>query len=124
MKAMTPVISKSGLRLDVETGEWIAPKLWKHEKFGVGQLVDAIISDNKLWVFVLDFGDEGRRKIRQDKVTAYGVSAVRMKMGKTMQPVKIEEEEEDLLGPDKKIVPNGPPKRRLSVEEQLRRLRE
>ena len=120
---MLPRFSSAWPRVDVETGEYIAPKLWKHERFGVGQLVDAILSDGKMWVIVLDFGEDGRRNIRQDKLTPYGVSAVRMKMGKSLQPIKIEEPDPELLEPDRVIVV-GPPKRRLPVEEQLRRLRE
>ncbi len=122
MKAMTPSISVAGLRYDIATGEWIAPKLWKHEKFGIGQLIDAIISDNEMWIIVLDFGEEGRRKIRQDKLEPYGGS-VRMKMGKSMQPIKIEEPDPELLKPDRVVVV-GPPRRILTPEEMLRRLRE
>lgn len=120
----TPTINVSGFRLDTETGEWLAPKLWKHEKFGIGQMVDAIISDNEVWVIVVNFGEDQPRKIRQDKLQPYG-GVLRMKLGASMQPIKIEEPDPELLEPKRKFTPSMQPRtRRLSDEEILRRLRE
>lgn len=83
-------INIKGMRLSLDVkNHWIGPKLWKHEKFGIGQMIDATLT-GELWVIHLNFGEHGIKKIRQDKLTPYSGQTV-FRSGKTVTK-KAEEE--------------------------------
>lgn len=85
----TTFINVAGFQLDAATGTWTAPKYWQHQKYGIGEMIDAV-KTGELWVVVLDFGGE-IKKIRQDRLTPYGGVTV-SKLGTTIHRKKTEEE--------------------------------
>ncbi len=125
MKESTQINVK-GLLLDTERNVWTAPKYWMHKTFGIGEMTDAVLT-GEYWVIVLNFGGEIRR-IRQDKLTAYGES-ITMTLGKTLRPKKVEEDEVVARAPEIGLPTPRPKPRRgshreLTNEQILKMLRE